>query len=280
MPAEFHGPGSTPQPQADFRRPVRKNETWLSLIAEVSISPGSMHYNTRRLYLAVRRSLSAVLIDGRRGIETSDPANLGDFGLNGDGRVRYEPSSWLTLRRALPVRDVASTDVFVDLGCGKGRVVIDAARRYPFSRIVGIDIAPELIAVAANNVQASRGRLRCQDIELDAADAVEWELPDDVTILFLYNPLRGAAFRDFASNLATSLDRHPRPFRLIYNTPVEHERLMATGRFRVSRETRGLRPTAGWSKKLSIRTYEFVAAAGAAPGVAGAGWRPEQRGMP
>jgi hypothetical protein len=112
--------------------------------------------------------------------------------------------------------------------------------------------------VARANVEASRDRLRCRDVTLVTADVLEYELPADVTVAYLYNPFRGETFGRFVSALVETLDREPRPFRLIYSTPVEHERLMRTGRFQLLREARGLRPGREWSRKLSIRMYGFT----------------------
>jgi hypothetical protein len=59
--------------------------------------------------------------------------------------VRYEPSGWRSLRRILCAEDVSPGDVFVDLGSGKGRVILEAAQ-YPFHHVIGVEIAPELTA--------------------------------------------------------------------------------------------------------------------------------------
>ena len=66
------------------------------------------------------------------------------------------------------------TDVFVDIGCGDGRVMIWAAQQVPGMRCVGLEINAELVAdtkaaVAAAGLQASvqvveevgSARLRC-----------------------------------------------------------------------------------------------------------------------
>lgn len=218
---------------------------------------GSTRYRTRLVYLAIRRLVSATLVDRRRGIETSRTADLGDVATR--DLVRYEPSGWRSLRRVLPTEEVSPDDVFVDLGCGKGRVILEAAQ-YPFRRVIGVEIAPELTAVARANVATSRDHKLCE-IELVTADVLEYELPADVTIAYMYNPFRRETFGQFATALVDALDRDPRPFRLIYNTPMEHELLMRTGRFRVIREARGLRPGRKWASKLSIRMYAFEPAA-------------------
>jgi hypothetical protein len=70
-----------------------------------------------------------------------------------------------------------------------------------------VEIAEELTAVARRNVEASRHRLRCQNVEHATPAALSWELPDDATILFLYNSVRGETFRAFVDKLVAALDR-------------------------------------------------------------------------
>lgn len=118
-----------------------------------------------------------------------------------------------------------------------------------------MEIAPPLTAVARGNLDACRHRVRCGSVELTTADVLEYHLPADVTIAYMYNPFRARVFEQFVTRLIDALDRDPRPFRLIYSTPMEHELLMRTGRFRVIREARGLRPGREWSRKLGIRMY-------------------------
>src|SRR5688572_21174130 len=65
-----------------------------------------------------------------------------------------QPSIVRAVLARLPVREQYA---FVDLGCGKGRPLA-VASEFPFRRIVGIEIAPELAAVARSNaaILASR----------------------------------------------------------------------------------------------------------------------------
>lgn len=60
------------------------------------------------------------------------PANLG---------APWFPSSMKTVHKMLNLANVGSKDVVYDLGCGDGRTIITAARRYG-ARAVGIEIDP------------------------------------------------------------------------------------------------------------------------------------------
>jgi len=215
-----------------------------------------IRYHARAVYLRVRRTLSAVLIDRRRGIDTAREADLGDLGVAHPERVRYEPTSWLELRRALGAVAIGPDEVFLDYGCGKGRVLLAAARQ-PFKRVLGVDISPQLCDVARANLERERLRRRCGAIEVIAADVTEWEVPDDLTVVFMHNPFRGETFDAAIGQLLSSLDRNPRIIHIIYRIPMESERLLAIDRVRLVRVVPGLRPGRKWSRKMATHVYRL-----------------------
>src|SRR4051794_23925092 len=66
-------------------------------------------------------------------------------------RNLYVPSAWHVLPRALRYVGVSDRDTFADFGCGKGRIVQQAAKR-PFRRVIGVEISPALVEVARSNL--------------------------------------------------------------------------------------------------------------------------------
>jgi SAM-dependent methyltransferase len=87
----------------------------------------------------------------------------------------YSPTPIDVVERMLKFAGVGPGDVVYDLGCGDGRIVIEAALKFG-ARGVGIDIDPALIARAqANAKQAgveSRVTFRLQDaMTVDVSDA-------------------------------------------------------------------------------------------------------------
>jgi SAM-dependent methyltransferase len=150
---------------------------------------------------------------------------------------------------------VGPDDVFIDLGCGKGRVLLQAAR-LPFKRVVGVELSLELADVARANVQSCARRLECPDLEIVAHDVTTYDVPDDVTVVYMYNAFRGHILQGALDRLVESHRRNPRRMRLIYRTPQEHDRVVASG-FVPTRIARGLRPSREWSRKMAIRVYEL-----------------------
>ena len=185
----------------------------------------------------LRRSVAWLLYERRYGLDTAREVRLAELGLEHPERTHYGPSGWRTLEHILPASDVSPDDVFVDLGSGKGRAVYLAAR-YPFKRVIGVEIGKELHEIAERNLRAVRRRLACQDVELVNSDVLEYELPDDVTVVFMFNPFGGTIFEAVLAKIVGSIDRNPRSLRLVYGNPVEEQRVLTTGRARLVREHR------------------------------------------
>lgn len=152
-------------------------------------------------------------------------------------RVWYQASGWSYLRRALPRKEVEQGDVFIDFGSGKGRVVYQAAR-YPFARVIGVEIAPELAEIARHNLQRNRHKLVCQNVEIITADVTTFKIPDDMTVAYFYYPFVGDTFQRVIDNIIASLDRRPRRVRLVYALPTMEPYILGTGRFQLRRSVR------------------------------------------
>jgi hypothetical protein len=118
-----------------------------------------------------------------------------------------------------PLRLPIERFTFIDLGSGKGRAVLLASAQ-PFKKIVGVEIAEELTAIARNNlVRYPAHRRRCHEIDLICMDAASFAFPDDPMILYMYNPFEGPVMAEVAANLAASFRAHPRRIVVLYLVP-------------------------------------------------------------
>jgi SAM-dependent methyltransferase len=208
----------------------------------------------KRAYRALSRGVSSAVIDRILNVDTTQTVDLAQLGLDAPDRVNYEPAGWRELRRILRPAEVSGEDVFLDLGSGKGRMILLAAR-YPFRKVIGVEIAEPLIAVARRNVASCRLRRRCGEIELVNTDILHYGIPDDVSIVYMFNPFGGAVFDAAVAQLIASVDRRPRRVRVIYRNGRNYERLTRTGRFKLVRESLGLRPGRAWREATAVRLF-------------------------
>jgi len=107
---------------------------------------------------------------------------------------------------------------FVDLGSGKGRVLLIACE-YPFRRIIGVEFAKQLHDIAQRNIASYRGSRECADITSVWLDVAEFTIPIEPIIFFMFNPFRPPVMREVIGNIVGSLQKYPRPCLLIYDTP-------------------------------------------------------------
>jgi len=112
---------------------------------------------------------------------------------------------------------------FIDIGSGKGRTLLMAAN-YPFRRILGIELLPELHRVATENIGKYKSDSKqCFAIECILGDACKFTFPPEPILLYLFNPLPEPGLIRMMTNLRSSLQEHPRPLFMLYHNPLlEH----------------------------------------------------------
>ena len=109
---------------------------------------------------------------------------------------------------------------FIDIGSGKGRALL-LASEFPFHRIIGVELLPELNRIAKQNIlKFSKRHASCESIETICADAAEWPFPQVPLVIFLNNPLPEPGLRKLISKLDGSLRAKPRPVFVVYANPV------------------------------------------------------------
>ena len=135
--------------------------------------------------------------------------------------VDYDPIGYLTLDRALRCLQIDSQQgVFLDYGCGKGRVVTRAAQ-LPFRRVIGVEMSEPLYEAAQENIAHAKQRLRCSEVQIININAKQYTVPDDVSVVFLFNPFTGHILDAVIDNLRQSFDRSPRQMTVLYVLPVQ-----------------------------------------------------------
>ena len=199
----------------------------------------------RRAYRRVRMT-SSLLLDELLGVETT-PVD--------DVLSPHRPAGWLTLWRVFRrLHRTADGGVVLDVGSGAGRAVLMASM-FPFRRVIGLELLELMHRLAGDNLGRFRLHRRAE-VQLVLGDASRYEMPDDVTAVFLYNSFGGTTFARWTERLFDSLDRSPRRLTIAYLNPVEHEYLLRTGRCRLVGRFRGLRPSARWARTLATHFYE------------------------
>jgi len=149
---------------------------------------------------------------------------------------RYWPTPRDTFRRIVTAAAPSFHETtFVDLGSGKGRVLLMASE-YPFLRILGIELSPGLNAIAQQNLARWRSpSRRCTDVELRCMDARDFVPPAGAALVYLFQPFPADVMRAVLERLGHSLRARPRPIQLAYLNPLHHALIVDSGHFVLKR---------------------------------------------
>lgn len=162
--------------------------------------------------------------DMRYGVDTCGTVALDSLHIVGDNREhghRYEPARVVELRRTFArLRQLVGTDsTVVDLGSGKGRILLVAAES-GFEAATGVEFAGELCRIARKNIETFRRRSGNRaKIEIVEGDVAEYESPLTDTVYVLFNPFDELVTGQFFARLVASFKEYPRRILIcLYNT--------------------------------------------------------------
>lgn len=140
---------------------------------------------------------------------------------------------------------------FVDLGCGKGRVLLLAAQR-PFRKIVGVEISTELAATARRNIAQFRpSSERVRAITVENVDVRTFAMPAGHLLIHMYHPFDPEISAAVFKRLAAIGGQPPRQVRVAYLTytqsvPSVTEMFAAFGWLRLVRYEESIRGRYNW----------------------------------
>jgi hypothetical protein len=158
------------------------------------------------------------------GINTAEQVLLESIGVTNPLCKCYSPIAFRSFKQVMKHVSIDSErDVFVDYGCGKGRVIVLAAT-CPFRRVIGVEIAPELSRMAIDNVRRARRFLKCRDVQILTMNAVDFVPPDDTTVMHFFNPFYGELMDMVLQTIRKSVERSPRAVSILAARPLNFQR--------------------------------------------------------
>ncbi len=142
-----------------------------------------------------------------------------------DDYGHYQPNYVFLIKKVLKQLKLTKNQNFIDLGSGKGRVLLIAAQ-YGFEVVRGVEFSKPLCEIAQRNVEIFKKKVsKLSPIEIDNMDARDYVFSEKDSVIFMYNPFNGSIFETVIKNLKVSIERHPRTVTLIYMHPTEKDRV-------------------------------------------------------
>jgi SAM-dependent methyltransferase len=161
--------------------------------------------------------LESIYFDWKHGVDTHGIIRLENLEINSAsvavGR-QYQPilvRHWNEILRSLKVCD---SDVLVDFGCGKGRVLLLGAMS-GFKNVIGVEFSPDLCSIARDNASKFRGIGGCR-IQVFEGDAGAYEISEEQTIFFFFNPFDNPILGKVVDNIRASVEECPRAASIVF----------------------------------------------------------------
>ncbi len=163
--------------------------------------------------------------DIKHNTDTGGLIRLDDLSITSDNKPRgYRDQATMVI----PLRQLFNhiklmmprEGVFVDLGCGKGRVLLIASS-YGFREVRGVEFAHELCEIAKRNCAVYKQHTTVDtDFQIIESDVVDYLINTDETVFYLFNPFDEVVLSEILDNIAASLEIRPRRILIIYFNPV------------------------------------------------------------
>jgi SAM-dependent methyltransferase len=178
---------------------------------------------TQQALASLRHRASERFHEWRFGVQTEGGATPEQLGFTNPACRLYEATDYATLFRLLgALKWHDGRELFIDFGCGKGRVLLMAAMQ-PVRRVIGVELSPELSATARRNIHRAQPRLRCRDVEVVTCSAEAFVIPPAPLTVFFWNPFAGEILERVLENIHRSYRERPRPIRVIAAYPPGSE---------------------------------------------------------
>ena len=166
------------------------------------------------------------MIEDFKGIDTLKYVDVEELGFTTESGFRYEHSKKKYLRKVLKDLNISHTDSIIDVGSGKGSALIEFSK-YPFSKIVGVELSNLLHVISNNNLI----RLKVRNVNLFCMNAIQFADFNEFNYIYFYNPFPPATFKKVLGKIiqANKLTQHF--FYIIYKNPTCHEVIMKSNYF-------------------------------------------------
>lgn len=99
------------------------------------------------------------------------------------GQIVYVPTDQAVVEKMLDMAKVTKDDIVFDLGCGDGRVVCTAAKKYG-CKGVGVDIDPDRIKDSLRTMK--KFEVTAEQVDIRQGDALRVKDLERATVVFFY----------------------------------------------------------------------------------------------
>jgi SAM-dependent methyltransferase len=116
----------------------------------------------------------------------------------------YQAASYLVLFKIFKVlKELAPNYTFVDIGCGRGRVLF-VAENEGYNELLGLDLDEELVYEAKKNSKTYKLKRKESSLRFLCVNAIEHKYEDRKTIYFMFNPFNESVLKKVLAGISAA----------------------------------------------------------------------------
>ena len=178
------------------------------------------------------------IFDYKYNVNTHKDSYLKDLKFNSINKKEacdYETIAIFSIKKILNNIEIDKKDIFVDFGCGKGRVLLIASQ-YKFNKIIGIEFAPELFSIARANLERCKNNnnLNVNNIMIFEEDVLQYNFKNNETVFYLFNPFTNNILDQLCEDIVRSFNSNPRRILILYVNPKFHDSIVEQGFIKIN----------------------------------------------
>jgi len=185
----------------------------------------------KKSILAAYSLLYDLYYDAKHGFDTYSwvPVNELDVEeFQKEHAVIYQATRVLPLRRLFKKLNIPKDYSFIDIGCGKGRVLLIAAE-YGFEEVKGIEFSSNLTAIANKNISKYKIQTNSSTFfDVINVDATDYKFNNIEDVFFLFNPFDEVVLKKVLDNINESLKKDNRRVWMIYANAIHRDLIEKT----------------------------------------------------
>ncbi len=158
--------------------------------------------------------------DNKRGVKTRKIAFLPELSLTSDSHC-YMATTEQTFKRI--IKDIPKeyfNKNFLDIGCGRGKVLILAKENGFKAKIIGIELSKKLVESCKENISKNYKNIQVKNI-----NALDYKISNNDGVFFFYNPFSEVVFNQVLNNIIESVIKEPRKILVVYVNPTFEQKL-------------------------------------------------------
>ena len=165
----------------------------------------------RDLDSRIKRTIQEHFWEKRLGIKTAGISPIQEDTTRFKDSIVYVPTPYHVIEGILDRLKFGDDDVFIDLGCGKGRVVLFVAAK-KLKKVIGIEARKDMFDIAMKNLEKSQ--VKNTPVEIVNADVATFDMREGTTF-FMYQPFGINTLKCVMENIRNSLTVNPRQVLII-----------------------------------------------------------------